>query len=129
MTTREEILKYIKELDGAYFDKPFEGDFDTTILRKRGGKWFGAMIKAPESYFLRYGASVPRDRDVLCLKCPPDLQPFLCENFKGDVMPAYHFNKIHWISVVLSSGVPTEEIKKLLRLSYDITKQTKEKRH
>ena len=118
--TKNDILKFIEELDGAYFDMPF--DFDTYILRRKSAKWFGAILPAPESYFERYGAPVPEDKIVLDLKCPPDLREFLCEQHKGKVLPAYHMNKTHWISVVLSSNVPEEDIKQLIRLSYDMTK-------
>ena len=120
MISKEDVLNYIKTLDGAYFDMPF--DFETYILRKSGGKWFGIIIPAPESYFNRYGAPVPQDKNVLCLKCPPDLQMFLRSQYEGRIMPAYHMNKTHWISVVLSSDVPREEVEKLISLSYDITK-------
>ena len=47
---------------------------------------------------------------------------------KEGFYPAYHMNKTHWISIVLSSGVPDEDVKRLIRLSYGITDGTKEKR-
>ena len=127
MISREDILSCVKNLDGAYYDKPFKGDFYSTVLRRSDGKgrkgvWFGLIIRATEKYFLRYGAPVPEDRTVLCLKCPPDLQAFLCAEYEGKIMPAYHMNKTHWISVVISSDVPREEIEKLINLSYDIRK-------
>ena len=125
--SKEDILSYIENLDGAFYDMPFKGDFSTTVLRRKnakksGNSWFGAVIAAPEKYFLRYGVPVPEDRTVLCLKCPPDLQPFLCAEYAGRIMPAYHMNKTHWISIVIYSDVPREEIEKLIVLSYDITK-------
>ena len=56
----------------------------------------------------------------LNLKCPPDLAQILCGTYRG-VLPAYHMNKTHWITVRLHSDVPDEEIVKLLNLSYDLT--------
>lgn len=119
---REEILNSIEVLDGACFDMPWEGDFYSTVLKHGGGKWFGVILKASQNYFERYGAPVPGDRTVLNLKCPPDLQIFLREKYPFKALPAYHMNKTHWISVVLDSNVPDEEIFRLIRLSYDMTK-------
>lgn len=118
--TKEDILKYIEELPSAYSDTPWEGDFYSTVLKHSGGKWFGVVLKASPNYLATYG--IPEEKnEVLNLKCPPDLREFLCEKYGGQILPAYHMNKTHWISVVLLSAVPEEEIKELIRLSYDIT--------
>lgn len=117
MVTRDNILNYIKTLDGAVYDKPFSGDFDSIVLRHGGTKkWFGIIMQAPSKYF---GGG-----EVLTLKCPVDLSPFLFEKF-GGIHPAYHMNKIHWISVFTGSDIPKEEVFKLVGLSYDITKELK----
>lgn len=122
--SKEEVLNFIKSLQGAYCDTPWEGDFYSTVLKHADGKWFGVVLKASPKYLKTYG--VPEDNnEVLNLKCPPDLQAFLCFNFNGKILPAYHMNKKHWISVVLHSGVPQEEIEKLITLSYDLTKGKK----
>ena len=38
------------------------------------------------------------------------------------ILPAYHMNKEHWITIVLDSPFPEEEIYNLINLSYDLTK-------
>ena len=118
--TKNDILKFIEELPSTYADTPWEGDFYSTVLKHGGGKWFGVILKASPNYLKSYGLPV-ENNEVLNLKCPPDLREFLCEQHKGKILPAYHMNKIHWISVVLSSDVPEEDIKQLIRLSYDMT--------
>ena len=125
--TKNEILEFIKELPSAAAVTPWEGDFYSTVLKHGDGKWFGVVLKASPNFLERYG--VPLEKCVvLNLKCPSDLREFLCEKHKGVILPAYHMNKTHWISIVLSSGVPDEDVKLLMRLSYDITDGTKEKR-
>ena len=119
--TKNDILKFIEELPSTYADTPWEGDFYSTVLKHGGGKWFGVILKASPNYLKGYGLPVEKN-EVLNLKCPPDLREFLCEKFKGGVLPAYHMNKTHWISVVLSAGVPDEDVKQLIRISYDLTK-------
>jgi len=118
--TKNEILEFIKELPAAYSDTPWEGDFYSTVLKHGGGKWFGVLLKASPNYLKSYGVPLEKD-EVLNLKCPPDLREFLCEKYRGEVLPAYHMNKTHWISIVLLSKVPEEDIKQLIKLSYDIT--------
>jgi len=121
--TRDEILEFTQNTVGAKVDFPFEDDFYSAVLRHSDtGKWFGIVIKASENYFLRYGVEVPADKTVLCLKCPPDLQAFLTVKYAGEILPAYHMNKKHWISVILESRVPDEEIIKLLELAFEMTK-------
>lgn len=119
-------MEFVSALPDASFDTPFEGDFFTTVLRvKRSKKWFGIILEAPEKYFKLNNAPAPADRTVLNLKCPPDLREFLRAQYPHEIMPSYHMNKKLWISVVLQSGVPNDDIFKLLNLSFDLVKEKK----
>ena len=123
MITEEEIKNFITDLPDAFADMPFE-DFSATVFRRKSNKkWFGIIMPAPESYFKRYGVKTPQDNTVLNLKCPPDLKDFLTESFQGGILPAYHMNKTHWISIRLDGTVPAEEIYYLLNESYNLTKK------
>lgn len=113
---RETLFSTAEGMIGARIDYPFEGDAETAVFRHGAGKWFGICLFVPLKYF---GEEQGREY-CLNLKCPPDLAPLLCGNFRG-VLPAYHMNKTHWITVRLHSDVPDEEICKLLQLSYDLT--------
>ena len=109
---------------------PFEGDFDTTVLRHAAtGKWFGILIQAPRE---KVGLAGPGTAEVLNLKCDPLVSYGMFQSYP-DIMPAYHMNKHHWISVRLEGGVPEETLRLLVRMSYDLTdkkpgKRTKEKK-
>ncbi len=119
MITREEILEYINETPGAMYDNPFSDDFDTTVLRhNRSQKWFGILLKAPSR---KVGVEGDGETDVINLKCDPTLSFGLKEEYKG-IVPAYHMNKYHWISVVLDSDVPFGVLKELIDLSFSLTK-------
>jgi len=41
---------------------------------------------------------------------------------REEILPAYHMNKKHWITIALDSPFPKEEIYDLISLSYDLTK-------
>ena len=43
------------------------------------------------------------------------------------IMPAYHMNKIHWITVLLDGTVPDERVYDLLDMSYMATASSKKK--
>ncbi len=117
--TREDIIGYAESLLDAVCDHPFSEDFVTTVLRhKSSKKWFGILLKAPCD---KVGVSGEGEVDVLNLKCDPVLSKGLFASYKG-IVPAYHMNKYHWISVVLDSDVSFDEVKGLIELSYSLTK-------
>jgi predicted DNA-binding protein (MmcQ/YjbR family) len=53
------------------------------------------------------------------LKCDPDLALELRDRYE-DVRPGYHMNKKHWNTVVIDSGIPDRELKKMVDHSYDL---------
>ena len=118
MHTRERILEMALELPGAKSDKPFEEDFDSTVLRHGDtGKWFGILLKAPRN---RVGLDGEGTAEVLNLKCDTMLSYGLRQEYP-DILPAWHMNKQHWITVRLEGSVPEELLQTLLRMSYDLT--------
>ena len=118
MHTRERILEMALELPGAKSDKPFEEDFDSTVLRHGDtGKWFGILLKAPRN---RVGLDGEGTAEVLNLKCDTMLSYGLRQEYP-DILPAWHMNKQHWITVRLEGSVPEELLRTLLRMSYDLT--------
>ena len=59
--------------------------------------------------------------DVLNVKCDPLLIGSL--RLKPGFYPAYHMNKDKWISIAMDGSVPSEEIKELVELSYQLTRK------
>ena len=57
--------------------------------------------------------------DVLDLKADPVMIGSLCR--AEGILPGYHMNKAHWITVLLDGTVDTEEIKVLIEISYQRT--------
>ncbi len=124
LITREQILAFVDETPGAMYDKPFSDDFDTTVLRhKDSKKWFGIILKAPCD---KVGVEGDGETDVINLKCDPALAFGLKAQYRG-IVPAYHMNKYHWISVVLDSDVGINEVLNLIDLSFNLTRSKKVK--
>ena len=51
------------------------------------------------------------------LKCDPQLSLNLQQKYES-VLPGWHMNKKHWITVICSGQLSDDEIKDLARLSY-----------
>ena len=55
----------------------------------------------------------------ISLKCDPQLALVLREKYES-VLPGYHLNKSHWNTIICTGQVPDDELKDLIRLSYDL---------
>lgn len=106
--TREEFLAFCESLEGASTDRPFQGDFQTTVARhERNRKWFAILMRGETGSYAN-------------LKCEPVSAGLLRGMFTG-IRPAFHMNKDHWISVDLASDVPDELIRRLTGDSHRLT--------
>lgn len=106
MLTREEVIEYCMTFPYAYEDYPFD-DSNWTVMRrsdtKRGFAWI----------FERQG------HIWVNLKAEPELAEFW-KNVYASVVPAYHMNKTHWISVILDGSVPEGEIMGMIADSFTL---------
>ena len=107
MTTRQEaIAASCLRLPGAYEDYPFDGNW--AVMRRRdNGKMFAAV-------FDRQG------RVWLNLKAEPEWGEFWRRVYPA-VLPAYHMNKRHWISVILDGSIGEAELERLIEDSHRLT--------
>ena len=112
-----QVLSFAQSLPQTTSDQPFKEDFVTTVLRHRDSKkWFGLLMRVS-------GRKIGRGEDpveLLNLKCAPEDGIIARELFDG-ILPAYHMNKSHWITVVLDGSVPQEFINRLIAKSYMLT--------
>ncbi|PWU68171.1 MULTISPECIES: MmcQ/YjbR family DNA-binding protein [Gracilibacillus] len=120
MLTREDIFKHVEANYGTLPDYPFSKFPNYAVLRHiSDGKWYGLVMNVlPEKLGLDGNDGV----DILNLKCPPELNDIL-RNGK-DILPAYHMNKEHWITLVLERADPKGEIYKLIEQSFYLTKES-----
>ena len=111
--------EYAESLPQTAADCPFKEDFVTTVLRHRAsGKWFGLLMKVPGR---KVGRDTKEPLELLNVKCLPEDGIVARELFEG-ILPAYHMNKTHWITVVLDGSVPQEFINRLVAKSYMLTR-------
>lgn len=123
--TYDEYLSMALELPGAVADKPFENDFETTVLRHgEGGKWYGILMRIAPA---RIGLTGEKRIWVVNLKCDPDEGFALREDFPA-IRPAYHMNKLHWVTLPLGADLPPELVRGITERSFDLTAK-KGRRH
>ena len=117
MITRLEILEYVKAAYNTKPDYPWPKYPAHAVLRHpRDGKWYGLIMTVPME---KLGLPGTEMVELINLKCEPDLIDFI-RNEPG-VVPGYHMNKEHWVSILLDSPFPREEILHLISLSHELT--------
>ena len=101
-------------------DYPFDGDFETAVLRHRDSrKWFAIVMRVPRR---KFGQGTDEVIDVVNLKLPTEM--FGAFGAAEGVCPAYHMNKLHWVSVLLPDA-PDDVVRFLVNASFETTKSKK----
>ena len=76
------------------------------------------LLRVPRN---RLGLSGEEETDILDVKCDPALARALCAEGKaGGILPGYHMNKNHWITILLDGTVKKERIFPLLEMSREL---------
>lgn len=116
--TKEEFFKYNLEKYGIDPDYPFENDFETAVLRHPDNKkWYALTMRVSKS---KFGHKSDKAVWVVNMKLPIEL--FGSFNANDGVYPAYHMNKLHWISVLIEEA-EKETIEFLTDVSFDATQK------
>ena len=115
--TKQSFLDYCLNTFGTSPDYPFDEDFETAVLRHTDNrKWFALLMKVSRR---KFGFDSDEAVDVVNLKLPVEM--FGSFGQSDGVYPAYHMNKLHWISVLLPDA-SDEIIAFLANVSYEATK-------
>ena len=109
MKNHKEVEEYILAMPNSRLEYPFD---ETTAVYKAGNDKMFALI-AEGSDPLR-----------VSLKCDPNLAVNLREKYES-VQPGWHLNKKHWNTIVLSGQLSDDEIKDLIRHSFELVVASK----
>ena len=107
MLTREEAAAFCLAFPLTYADTPFD-DGNWVCMRHRGNRKIFAAIFAREG------------KIWINVKADPQWGDFWRHTFSA-VIPAYHMNKKHWISIILDGSMTDEEVGRLIGDSYALT--------
>lgn len=98
----EAFQRYCMAKKGVTEEFPFDNN---TLVYKVMGKMF-ALTDVEEF-------------EGINLKCDPEVGAQLREEYAG-VLPGYHMNKKHWITVQMDAGISDKLLKSWIDASYDL---------
>ena len=120
--TKQQFLEYCLNTYGTSPDYPFDEDFETAVLRHVDNrKWYAIVMRVSRS---KFGFDSDEVIDVANLKLPTEM--FGSFGADDGVYPAYHMNKLHWISVLLPDA-PDDIVQFLANVSFEATRPSKKK--
>ena len=115
--TKQEFLEYCLNTYGTSPDYPFDEDFETAVLRHADNrKWYAIAMRVSRR---KFGIDSDEVIDVVNLKLPTEM--FGSFGAADGVYPAYHMNKLHWISVLLPDA-PDDVVQFLTNVSFEATR-------
>ena len=121
--TKQEFSQYCLDTYGTSPDYPFDEDFETAVFRHSDNrKWFALLMQVSRR---KFGLDSDEVIDVVNLKLPTEM--FGSFGAADGVYPAYHMNKLHWISVALPDA-PNNVVQFLLNASFEATKDKRKQR-
>ncbi|MCI8761162.1 MAG: MmcQ/YjbR family DNA-binding protein [Clostridia bacterium] len=107
---QKEVIKYSLSLPNTYEDYPFPKDNNSiTMKHKENKKWFALVMNV-------------KDKIYLNVKTDPSYSELLRSSYDY-IIPAYHMNKEHWNTIIISNKVDDSLVKELIEQSYELTKK------
>lgn len=121
---RERIFGYIKKEYQATPEYPWAKYDNNAVFRhKDNQKWFALAINVERD---KLGLAGEGFVDAINLKIDDRMFHDILVQEKG-ILPAYHMNKEHWITVLLDGTVEEERVCDLIDVSFAATASKKRK--
>lgn len=121
---RQTVFEYIRKKYKATPEYPCRRYPGNAVFRHTDNKsWFALVMNVSGD---KVGLSDPGYVDAINLKISDMFFRDLILQENG-IMPAYHMNKMHWISVLLDGTVPDDRVFDLIDMSYLATASAKKK--
>ena len=114
---KNKVFDYINEKYLVSPEYPWEDNTGAVFRQKENRKWFALVMDVGGSK-----AGLDSDEVIPCINLKIDDPVFhdLLVKQKG-IIPAYHMNKLHWITVRLNGDVPEKNVYDLIDASFEAT--------
>ena len=120
--TKQQFLSHCFDTYNTSPDYPFDDLLETAVLRHADNrKWYALVMRVSRR---KFGFDSDEVIDVVNLKVPTEM--FGSFGAADGVYPAYHMNKLHWISVLLPDA-PDDVVQFLLNVSFEATKNKRKR--
>ncbi len=121
---REIVFQYIKKKYKISPEFPWRGDdVDAVFRHSDNRKWFALVMQVQGD---KIGLPEEELVDIINLKMDDMIFRDMIMQEEG-ILPAYHMNKQHWITVWLNGRVPESRVFDLIDMSYLATASAKKK--
>lgn len=117
MRNFNELCELLKNRYSVEPEFPWKKDLESAVFRHiNSNKWFVLYMVVNND---KLGIENNGVSNIINLKCYPEMIGTL--RMKECILPAYHMNKEHWISVILDGKLKDSEILSLIDISYELT--------
>ncbi len=115
---RQELAAWLTETYSTTGEYLFTRYPSFQVFRhERNTKWFAVLMDIPRKNLELTGDG---EISVVNLKCDTRLIGSFRE--EPGILPGWHMNKAHWLTVALDGTVEDEKIQFLVDMSYELTK-------
>ena len=122
--TKQQFLSYCFSTYLTSPDYPFDDWMESAVLRHADNKkWYAIAMRVSRR---KFGFDSDEVIDVVNLKLPTEM--FGSFGAADGVYPAYHMNKLHWISVLLPDA-PEDVVRFLVNASFEATKDKRKRKN
>ncbi len=112
---KDEYLAWLSTRFSATPDFLWPDTPDYCVFRCPNKKWFALVMKVK---YRQLGLKGEEEVWVVNIKSPVDKIPSLID--KKSIFPAWHMNKNHWITVLLTAATGFEKLCQLTEISYGL---------
>ena len=115
--TLKRVIDYVKKEYNVSPEYLWEDTPNTFVFKHPGSKWFGIVM---DISYKKVGINSNDIVYVMNVKVPTEEVDSLVK--ESGIVPAYHMNKKHWISILLDGSLNIKKIKELIDISFELTK-------
>ena len=114
--TKDELIQYAAARFSTEAEYPWADE--NFIFRHQGNrKWFAVAMRVA---YQKLGIARDGLADIVDVKC----SPLLAGAYRSQpgILPGYHMNKEHWLTILLDGSAEDGLVKELLEISFRTTK-------
>ena len=128
--TKDELIAECLKMPDSYVDYPYGPGVE--VIKNKAGKSFANIGNFTQKEVISVKKNCDPNAPVeegdlnITLKCPPKLIHPFREKYAA-LIPGYYSNKNHWNTIIIGKDVPCDEVREMIRESYNLVTPMKKK--